>query len=435
MYGENSGQLRDHLATLLGQYRVNHQVLRQVTRTRSPLGIEERQAEVGAQVRRYRYTILSWCQQALTQADPNPRASHDRDAYEPPDWLRHSLTRVLALNPERLPTMAELTTQQEVETLEPWRQAAKAAALAEHDLDSGLGDGLLDHREWLTLTGDIADITKALLVLDRRYRHLPGWETLKGIRGLSKYADDCATRTQELYRKPNHNIDWRGWRPAAPEITPDADLIIQVVAAEHRLLNSLKAIPSMSNLRHLLHSQRELSHLVADRAREFAPEQAAHFRRREQTYGALIRASRTAAGLAGTGAEATRHSAEATRLLVRIPVGAPLNVQALRNLDKLVRHVDNRLAAGIEQGFNVRIYLVRSTLPRIDPSDGNLAHQARVIYEPLQREGRAPLIALARQRLRTDPVRMAAPGDAAITRADFRAAMNHRQRRNPEISF
>lgn len=434
MYGENSGHLRDHLAVLLSQYRINHQILRQVTHTRSPLRVEDRQAEVGAQVRRYRYTILAWCHQALTQADPNPRATHDTTAFEPPDRLRVSIARVLDRNPEPLPTMAQLTTRQEAETLETWRQAAKAATLAEHDFDRGLGDGLLSHREWLTLAGDVADITKALLVLDRRYQHLPRWETLKGIRGLRTYADGCASLAQERYRTPNHNIDWRGWHPAAPD-DPDADLITQVIAAEHRLLNSLTAIPSMANLRHLLHSQRELSHLAADRALDLAPEQAARFRRRERTYAALTRASRTAAGVAGTGAEATRHSAEATRLVVRIPVGEPISVEALRNLDKLVRHVDNRLAAAIEQGFKLRVYLVRSSLPRIDPTDGKLAHQARVIYEPLQRDGRTPLIAVARRRLRTDYVRMAAPGDAAITRADFRAAINHRQRGSPGLSI
>ena len=434
MYGENSGHLRNHLAVLLSQYRVSHQILRQVTRSRSTLQVEDRQAEVGAQVRRYRYTILSWCHQALMQANPNPRASHDTTAYEPPDRLRVSIARVLARNPEPLPTMADLTTEQDVETLETWRQAAKAATLAELDFDRGLGDGLLNHREWLTLAGDIGDIAKALLVLDRRYQHLPGWETMKGIRGLTKYADDCASLTQDLYRMPNHNIDWRGWHPPAAD-APHADLITQVIAAEHRLRDSLTTIPSMTNLRHLLHSQRELSHLAADRARDLAPEQAAHFRHRERAYAALIRASRSAAGLAGTGAEATRHSADAARLLVQIPVGHPINSEALRNLDKVARHVDNRLAAAIEHGFKLRVYLVRSSLPRIDPNDGKLAHQTRVTYEPLRREGRAPLIALTRRHLRTDPAIMAPPGDAAITRADFRAAVNHRQHGSPEVTL
>jgi hypothetical protein len=416
MYGENSSRLRAELATLLGQYRVRHRVLRDVTTMRSTLGIEARQTKVSAQVRRYRRTILAWSHQALTDADPNPKASSDHSRYEPPEWLRRSLGRLLKDNPDPLPSMDDLTTEQPIAILETWRQAAKATVLAEHDFARGLGEGLLDHREWLTLVGDVADITKAILVLDKRYRHLPGWETLRGIRHLDRYVEECSPQAQTRYGVPDYNIDWRGWRPPGPQIAANADQITHVLAAEHRLLNSLKSVPSMANLRHLLTSQRELSHLAAERAINIAPEQAARFRHREQTYATLGRAARSAGGLAGTGAAATRHSADAAQRLVTIPVGEPIPVDAVRNLDKLFRHVDNAIGAAIEHGFNTRIYLVRRTLPRIDPTDGRLAHQARQLFEPLRREGDTPLIAVARRHLRTDSVRMAAPGDSADRR-------------------
>ncbi|MFE6645022.1 hypothetical protein ACFVJS_00570 [Nocardioides sp. NPDC057772] len=155
--------------------------------------------------------------------------------------------------------------------------------------------------------------------------------------------------------------------------------------------------------------------------------QAAQFRTREQNLAKVSKAARTAGGLAGTGADATAHSAEAVRLLVTIPVGDPVQVDAFRNLDKLFRHVDNALHRAIEHGFNTRIYLVRNTLPRIDPTDGLQPHLARQIFEPLQHQGRTPLVAVARRYLRTDPVRMAPPGVAAINRADFRKAINYRR--------
>lgn len=220
----------------------------------------------------------------------------------------------------------------------------------------------------------------------------------------------CASYSQTRYGVPDYNIDWRGWHPPHPEISPDADTITHVLAAEHRLLNSLESVPSMANLGHLLTSQRELSNLAAGRARDIAPEQAAQFRNREQNLGKVSKAARTADGLAGTGASATQHSSDAVRLLVTIPVGEAIGVDALRNLEKLFRHVDNTLCRAIEHGFNTRIYLVRNTLPRIDPTDGLQPHQARQIFEPLQHEGRAPLVALARRHLRSDPVRMAPQG-------------------------
>ncbi|MGY0390581.1 hypothetical protein ACWZJV_26715 [Nocardioides sp. WG-D5] len=323
--------------------------------------------------------------------------------------------------------MRELATPQDIGIIEEWRRAAKAAALAEHDLDGGLGGGILTHREWLTLVGDIADITKALRVLDHRYRNLPGWERLKGVRGLDQHIDDCSTRSQARYGIPDYNIDWRGWHAPHPEISPDADTITRVIAAEHRLLSSLKTVPSMANLRHLLHSQRELSNLAALRARDIAPEQAAQFRRREQNLAKVSKTARTAGGLAGTGASATQRSADAVRLLATIPIGEMIDVDALRNLDKLFRHIDNALHRAIEYGFNTRIYLVRNTLPRIDPTDGLQPHRARQIFEPLQHEGRTPLVAVARRYLRTAPVQIAPPGVAAINRADFDNAINRRR--------
>lgn len=427
MYGENGGDLRDALVTLLGQHRVNYVLGRQVGLTGPVRDTDVKRIEAAHQVLRYRRTILTWCHQALVQADPNPKAIRNLEKYEPSDWLRDALGRLLRNPSESLPSLAELATPQDISLVETWRRAAKAAALAEHDFDRGLGDGQLDHREWLTLVGDVADITKALRVLDHRYRLLPGWERLKGVRGIDQYVEKCASHSQALYRIPDHNIDWRGWRPAQPETSSGADPITHVLAAEHRLLNSLKAVPSMPNLRHLLTSQRELSNLAALRARDIAPEQSAQFRTREQNLAKVLRAARTAGGLAGTGADATQHSAEAVRLLVNIPVGEAVPLDALRNLEKLFRHVDNTLHRAIDHGFRTRIYLVRNTLPRIDPTDGLQPHQAHQIFEPLQREGRTPLAAVARRYLRTDPVRMAPPGAAAINRADFRNAINHRR--------
>lgn len=428
MYGENGGELRNALVTLLGQYRVHFHLRLEISRTHPPHATTARQIEFTRQILRYRRTILTWCHQTLDQANPNPKAERSPELYEPPDWLCRALTRLRDRNPGPLPSMGELATPQDICILENWRRAAKAAALAEHDLDGGLGGGILTHREWLTLVGDVADITKALHVLDHRYCNLPGWERLKGVRGLDQHIDDCATHNQARYGIPDYNIDWRGWHPPQPEVSPAADMITHVLAAEHRLLSSLKTVPSMPNLRHLLHSQRELSNLAALRARDIAPEQAAQFRRREQSLAKVSKAARAAGGLAGTGASATQHSADAVRLLVTIPVGEMIDVDALRNLDKLFRHVDNTLRRAIEHGFNTRIYLVRNTLPRIDPADGLQPHQARQIFEPLQREGRTPLIAVARRSLRSDPLRMAPPGYAAISRADLRNAVNRRRR-------
>lgn len=422
MYGENVGRLRVELANLLGQRHPNHQITRDLARTRSELGSAESALEASALIRRYRHSVLTWCHQALSQSDPIPKARFS-DSHEPPDLLKQSLERIVARDPAPLPKLEELTTRHHVGIVESWRQAAKASALAEHDL--GPSVGRLNHREWLTLVDDIADITEAVLVLDRRYRRfVSGWESLHGTRDLDRRINDCAAHARARFGRPDYNIDWRGWRSPDPRIIGGASPMTQVIAAEHQLLNSLTTIPSMTNLRHLLTSQRELSHVAANLARTSAPEQAANFRDRERTYRSLCRAACSAAGLAGTGATATQHSADATTRLAAIPPDAKIPSTDLRKLDKLFRHVDNALGAAIEHGFSTRLYLVRCTRPRIDTADGRLVHQERTAFGPLQRGSRTPLVTIARRELRADPVRMTAPGSAAIRRADLRAAIN-----------
>lgn len=435
MYGENIGHLRTELAHLLRQYHVSHRIDRDLARAYPSPGVVNSRAEVVALIRGYRHGVLTWCYQAMVHGDPNPKAEHSANLLDPPDRLRQSLGRIATKNPAPLPRLEQLTTHQPVAVLESWRQAAKMAALAEHDLAHGTGDGLLSHREWLTLVGDVADVTTALLILDKRYRHLPEWEALRGIRLLDRYLDDCVVHVRERSGKLDSNLDWRGWHPPDPEVPLSAEPIDHVIAAERRLLNSLSSVPSMANLRHLLTSQREVSHLAALRTGDHDRELANRFHRREHAYGSLLRASRTAAGLLGTGAEATRRSADAVNRLVSISAVSPIPLGSLHELDTLFRQVDNALCAAIEEGFSARLYFVRRALPRIDPTDGHLTHQARELFDPLQREGRTPLITIAQRYLRTNPVRPAAPNNTAITRADFHAAIKQRRSRGGAISL
>lgn len=435
MYGENIGLLRTELAHLLRQYHVSHRIDRDLARAYPGPGVVDSRGEVVALIRSFRHSVLIWCYQAMAHGDPNPKAEHSANLLEPPDRLRQSLGRVVAKNSASLPRLEQLTTHQPVAVLESWRQAAKSTALAEHDLAHGVGDGRLSHREWLTLVGDVADITRALLILDKRYRHVPEWEALRGLRLLDRYVDDCVVHVRERSGKLDFNLDWRGWHPSEPDVEPNAEPIVHVIAAERRLLNSLGSVPSMANLRHLLTSQREVSHLAAIRTRDHDRELANRFQRREHAYGSLLRASRTAAGLLGAGAEATRHSADAVNRLVSISAASPIPVGSLHDLATLFRQVDNALCTAIEEGFGARLYFVRRALPRIDPTDGHLTHQARELFDPLQREGRTPLITIARRYLRTDPVRKATPNNTGITRADFHAAIAQRRSRGSTVSL
>ncbi|HEY0642481.1 MAG TPA: hypothetical protein VGD39_03615, partial [Nocardioides sp.] len=57
--------------------------------------------------------------------------------------------------------------------------AAKAPALAEHDTAPDLAVHLRAAQA-RTVAGDVAAISEALVVLERRYRDTPDWESLAG---------------------------------------------------------------------------------------------------------------------------------------------------------------------------------------------------------------------------------------------------------------
>ncbi len=63
--------------------------------------------------------------------------------------------------------------------VESWRQVAKAAAMGEHDLGGPLNHGRLSAQECMTVLSDAAEVTRALVVLDKRYANIPGWQEIR----------------------------------------------------------------------------------------------------------------------------------------------------------------------------------------------------------------------------------------------------------------
>ena len=189
MYGENSGILRAELSTLLRQHRIQQRIggpgMHAVPVTTT---VTERE-EIGRLIQRYRFGVLVWCRQALTSAGPGLRGDGAGRSASPE--LRRRLLRTINASTATLPTMADLTTPHEFPLVEAWRLAARAASLGEHDFAGDMGDGRLDLNQRLTVAKDAAEILRGLLVLDRRYSNIPGWEPLErrrqtaaGSRGL-----------------------------------------------------------------------------------------------------------------------------------------------------------------------------------------------------------------------------------------------------------
>jgi hypothetical protein len=244
MYGENSGQLRDAVGVLLREHRIQQRLGGKGIHTVPENTTEAEREELGKQIRRYRQSVLTWCLQAVRAANP----SIDLDGTTgrsrgPAEELHCRLADALAASKEGLPPSEELVAEQQFATVESWREAAKAAALGEHDFAAGVGYGRLSEPERMTLLEDAADIVRGLVALDCRYEQVPGWERLHHQGRLGRAAEACAAHAG--FGDPDYSVDRRGWRPAPrPLEEPAMPGLAGVMQAQHNLLIELDAFPT-----------------------------------------------------------------------------------------------------------------------------------------------------------------------------------------------
>lgn len=425
-YGENSHQLRAHLATLLRQHRIQHRLGGPGLRTVPATTTEEQRRELGEQIRRYRQAVLVWCLQAATAAHPPSEPTRiTGPSRGPVEELRYRLTHAIEASTVGLPALEELTVNQPFDILERWRHAARAAALGEHDFPAGVGYGQLDTPQCMTVLNDAADVTHALVVLDRRYHSTPGWQSLKNQGFLQRAATGCASLAAS--GEQDYTVDLRGWRPP-PVILPAPPMpqMKGVLQAEHNLLIHLRGFPNALNLKRVIFSQREISHELADRATSAAPELVERWLTRERTYANLQREARNLGGRIGDGGWAAAEGANAISRLRKMPERTQLDAGALRDLDRLFMHVDARLAAILDHGVTERLYFLTAKLPRISDADGHLVHVIRERFVPVSSPGRTNLLTIVDQQLRPEPGPPKSPAGAARSREDFRAAVAHR---------
>ena len=89
----------------------------------------------------------------------------------------------------REPLLDLLDAPHRVDLLDGWQRLARAAALGEHDFTAGVSYGQLTPAQNRRVVKDAADLTRALVLIDDRYRHVPGWQHLKGVTGLGRAAE------------------------------------------------------------------------------------------------------------------------------------------------------------------------------------------------------------------------------------------------------
>jgi hypothetical protein len=429
MYGETGAEMRRELAALLRQHRVQQ-------RLGGPT--QDAREELGVLVREYRQTVLVWLSQAMRAASPlafsnmppaqpNPfrsvgsAGSHLNAAGE----LARAIDLASSESTARTASAEALAAPLDNPTVDHWRLAARAAALAEHDTSDQFTVQMTANQAQ-ALVGDVAALTQAIVVLDQRYKNTPGWEPLAQSARLGWAA--LAAALDVNLGQPDYAVDHLGWRPKTKLIPdPVRPGILGVLQAQHNLVIRMKSVPNATNLRLVVDSQRLVSAHLAPFAARIDERLAQRWTERAETYSVLQQQLREVGGLLGKGSLAVAEGSNAVTRLRAIPPDTIVEPRILSGFQLLFSRVDNRISDVIEDGVERGAYFKRVTLPRLVDGGGQLVRPVRERFVPVTTATEVEVVRTVRERLRPrEPLPPPTPGP---TRVELHSALIHRPTR------
>jgi hypothetical protein len=404
-YGDSVSDLREAMTKLLHRHRILQPLggpgIHTVPETTTP----EQPRIMGQEIQRFRYVVLSWCAAAVDGVAPKfPAPQPWPLEHGPADLLNRRLRETMSRVTTARPSMEDLSTAHPNHLVETWRQAAKACVLGELDLSS-IDHTRLDAAQCRVVLKDAADFTRGLLVLDRRYSNVPGWEHLKSYKRLDAAAELASGFAASGER--DCSVDLHGWRPApAAILEPVPPGVAGAVQAQHNMLVDLSLrFPNALNLRRIIGSQVQVTCEAIRLTEVYAPELTEGLRNREWTFRFLGRESRNLGGLVGSGGPA---AAESSNAYDRLRDAATSDPGSLRELSRLFSSTDARIASLIEHGFEDRRYFVSVKAPLPSQSPDRLVSRPRERWVPVASSVQTDLLPLVRDRLRpvVSPVRV-----------------------------
>lgn len=426
MYGETGAEMRQQLAALLRQHRVQQ-------RLGAPT--QEAREELAVLIRGYRQNVLVWLNQAMRAASPlafsnmppaQPNPFRMVGTSGSPFTAAGELARAIYLatteSTAHVASSEELAAPLANPTVEHWRLAARAAALAEHDTTDQFAVQMTTSQAQ-ALVADVAALTQAIVVLDQRYRNTPGWEPLAQSPRLGWAA--LAAALDVSLGQPDYAVDDMGWRPKT-KIIPDPVRpgILGVLQAQHNLAIRMKSVPNATNLRLVVDSQRLVSAHLAPFAAPIDARLAQRWTERAQAYSVIQQELRDVGGLLGKGGLAVAEGSNAIARLRAIPPDTIIEPRVLSGFQLLFNRVDNRIADVIEDGVERGAYFRRVTLPRLVDGGGQLVRPVRERFVPVANSAEVAVVRTVRERLRPrEPLPSATPGP---TRVELHSALIHR---------
>ncbi|MGK2876721.1 MAG: hypothetical protein ACSLEW_13970 [Nocardioides sp.] len=394
-YGDNVSDLRQAMTALLERHRIRLALGGANGATHPNQTTEAQKQAMGFQIQQYRCVVLAWCATAVDGVAPKFTQGRQEFALRSPAvQLQRRITDTVGAIGCGLPSMESVARPAENALVETWRKAARACILTDPDMGA-VTHTRLDAAQSRAVLKDAADFIRGLIVLDRRYANVPGWEHLANPRSL-----DVAAQSVVDYAGRegcDFSIDAHGQRHTPAVITGQAlPAIAGVIQAQHNLLVDLTGVPPTGmNMRRILSSQTGLSHELVRHAASGAPELAETFQQRADVYRDLAIASRNFGGLIGNGGPAAAESANAYDRARSADTCTPTDAPALHELSHLAQGIDTRIATTIELGFADRIYFVSVAQP------GTLGlHQGGHRWVPATTTTDKTVLPIVRERLR-----------------------------------
>lgn len=426
MYGETGAAMRDEIAALLRQHRVQQ-------RLGGPT--QEAREELGVLIRDYRQNVLVWLSQAMRAASPMafsnmPPAQPNpfRSVGTSGSQLTAAGELARAIELAKTESTAHAASSEALATplanpmVDHWRLAARAAALAEHDTTDQFAVQMTASQAQ-ALVGDVAALCQAIVVLDQRYRNTPGWEPLAQCARLGWAA--LAAALDVSLGQPDYAVDHLGWRPKT-KIIPDPARpgVLGVLQAQHNLVIRMKSVPNATNLRLIVDSQRLVSAHLAPFAARVDERLAQRWTERAETYSVIQQELREVGGVLGKGGLAVAEGSNAVARLRSIPSTTIVEPRVLSGFQLLFDRLDSRIADVIEGGVDRGAFVKRVTLPRVVGGGGQLVAPVRERFVPVTTATDLAVVRTVRGRLRPQaPLPSATPGP---TRVDLHSALIHR---------
>lgn len=260
------------------------------------------------------------------------------------------------------------------------------------------------------------------MVLDQRYRHVPGWESLPQCKRLGWAA--LAAALDVHLGQPDYTVDDVGWRPLTKPIrSPAKPGILGVLQAEHDLLVRLQAFPHVVNLRLVVDAQRLVSGQLAPVAARIDENVSERWGARAATYDTIRRQLRDVGGLLGTGTAAAAQAATIASRLKGLPPNSTMGPRTLGGFQMLFDKVDLRIADILEEGVDRGAFAQRVPYPRLASGTGELIQPVRDRFRPVTNADDLAAVQTARAQLRPRTARPCnKPG---ATRAELHAALIH----------